>query len=338
MSKPRLLDRVRETLRVHHYSLRTEEAYIQWIKRYIFFHNKRHPEDMGEAEITAFLTHLAVDRHVTASTQNQALSALLFLYKKVLMMELAWLDDVVRAKRPSRLPVVLSKNEVMLLLNKLTGTNKLLGYLLYGTGMRIMETLRLRVGDIDFEYKQIIIRSGKGNKDRITVLPDRLITPLQKQLADAKVLHEQDLNNGYGRVHLPFALSRKYPNADREWIWQYVFPSGVLSRDPVSNRTGRHHLHEKNLQRAIKRAAVKSSFSKRVTTHTLRHCFATHMLENGADIRTVAAPAHPCARGIRTSLCSTELLGHKDVKTTQIYTHVLKRGTSGATSPLDAIH
>jgi integron integrase len=320
MSKPRLLDRVRDTLRVHHYSLRTEEAYIQWIKRYIFFHNKRHPEEMGEAEITAFLTHLAVDRHVAASTQNQALSALLFLYKKVLMLELEWLDNVVRAKRPLRLPVVLSKNEVMSLLKNLSGTNKLLGYLLYGTGMRIMEALRLRVGDIDFEYKHIVVRSGKGNKDRTTILPEILIKPLEKQLARARELHQQDLDNGYGCVYLPHALSRKYPHADSEWIWQYIFPSEKLSKDPVSERTGRHHLHEKNLQRAIKRATTNIGLCKRVTTHTLRHCFATHMLENGADIRTIQ-----------------ELLGHMDVKTTQIYTHVLKRGISGAISPLDSI-
>jgi integron integrase len=318
MSKPRLLDKVRETLRVHHYSLRTEDAYIQWIKRYIYFHNKQHPKDLGEAEITAFLTHLAVNRNVTPSTQNQALSALLFLYKKVLMQDLEWLDNVVRAKRPSRLPVVLSKSEIMLLLENLSGINKLLAYLLYGTGMRVMEALRLRVTDIDFEYKQIVIRSGKGNKDRTTILPEKLIAPLKKQLSHACELHQQDLANGFGRVHLPHALSRKLKHADREWLWQYVFPSEKLSQDPVSKRTGRHHLHEKNLQRAIKKAANKLAFSKRVTTHTLRHCFATHMLENGADIRTVQ-----------------ELLGHKDVKTTQIYTHVLKRDITGARSPLD---
>lgn len=320
MSKPRLMDRVRNTLRVHHYSLRTEKAYIQWIKRFIYFHNKRHPDELGEPEITDFLTYLAVKRNVAAATQNQALSALLFLYKKVLMLEIEWIENVVRAKRPSRLPTVLTKNEIMSLLSKLSGTNKLLGYLLYGTGMRLMEVLRLRVGDIDFEYKHIIIRSGKGNKDRTTLLPEKLIQPLHKQLARVKSLHEDDLSNGLGCVHLPHALSRKYRNADSEWIWQYVFPSGKLSQDPVSKRRGRHHLNEKNLQRAIKQAAAGLSLTKRVTTHTLRHSFATHMLENGADIRTIQ-----------------ELLGHKDVKTTQIYTHVLKTEISGARSPLDVL-
>jgi len=318
MSKPRLLDRVRDTLRVHHYSLRTEKAYIQWIKRFIYFHNKQHPDELGEAEITAFLTYLAVKRNVAAATQNQALSALLFLYKKVLMLDIEWIENVVRAKRPSRLPTVLTKHEVMLLLNKLSGTNKLLGYLLYGTGMRLMEVLRLRVGDIDFEYKHIVIRSGKGNKDRTTLLPEKLVKPIQKQLTRVKSLHQKDIKDGLGCVHLPHALSRKYANADREWIWQYVFPSDKLSQDPVSKRRGRQHLNEKNLQRAIKSAASRLSLTKRVTTHTLRHSFATHMLENGADIRTIQ-----------------ELLGHKDVKTTQIYTHVLKTEVSGARSPLD---
>ena len=320
MTQPRLLDQVRDNLRVHHYSLRTEDAYIQWIKRFIYFHNKRHPNDMGEPEITAFLTHLAVDRNVAASTQNQALSAILFLYKKVLKKELEWLDDVVRAKRPSRIPIVLDRDELKPLLNHLTGTNQLLGYLLYGTGMRIMEALRLRVGDIDFSYQQIIVRSGKGNKDRVTILPERLIPHLKRQLEKTRILHNQDLENGYGRVYLPHALSRKYPTADREWKWQYVFPSDNMSKDPVSGGTGRHHLHDKNLQRAIKSAAYKLDMSKRVTTHTLRHCFATHLLEDGYDIRTVQ-----------------ELLGHKDVKTTQIYTHVMKKGAKGVRSPVELL-
>ncbi len=320
MIQPRLIDQVRDALRVHHYSLRTEEAYIQWIRRFIYFHNKSHPKDLGEVEITAFLTHLAVNRNVSASTQNQALSAILFLYKKVLKQELEWLDDVVRAKRPTRIPVVLDRAEVKRLLNRLTGTNKLLAYLLYGTGMRMMEAIRLRVGDIDFSYHQIIVRSGKGNKDRVTVLPERLIPHLQVQLNKSRELHNQDLQNGYGRVYLPHALSRKYPAADREWKWQYVFPSNNMSKDPISGGVGRHHVHEKNLQRAIKSAAHALDMNKHVTTHTLRHCFATHLLEDGYDIRTVQ-----------------ELLGHKDVKTTQIYTHVMQKGAKGVRSPLEML-
>ena len=320
MTQPRLLDQVRDTLHIHHYSLRTEDVYIQWIKRFIYFHNKRHPKDMGEPEITAFLTHLAVTRNVSASAQNQALSAILFLYKKVLKQELEWIEDVVRAKRPSRIPTVLDRADVKKLLNALTGTNKLLGYLLYGTGMRILEALRLRVCDIDFSYQQIVVRSGKGNKDRVTVLPQRLIPHLQLQLKKSRALHNQDLLNGFGRVYLPHALSLKYPTADREWKWQYVFPSENMSKDPVSGGIGRHHLHEKNLQRAIKSAAHKLDMSKRVTTHTLRHCFATYLLEDGYDIRTVQ-----------------ELLGHKDVKTTQIYTHVMKKGAKGVRSLVETL-
>ena len=318
MKAPKLLDQVRDAIRVRHYSIRTEEAYLQWIKRYIFFHKKQHPLDMGEAEITAFLSHLAVDKHVSASTQNQALSALLFLYKEVLGVELDWLEDVVRAKRPQRLPVVLTVNEVRQILSLIPENNGLIARLMYGTGMRLMEAIRLRVKDINFEYRQITIRDGKGGKDRTTVLPDALIEELKGQLNKTRRLHETDLAEGYGCVYLPFALSRKYPNACREFAWQYVFPSMKRSRDPRSGEIRRHHLDEKNLQRAIKNAARKAGIAKPVSSHTLRHSFATHLLENGYDIRTIQ-----------------ELLGHKDVKTTMIYTHVVNRGGKGVKSPID---
>lgn len=318
MGRSRLLDQVRGILRIHHYSIRTEEVYIQWIKRFILFHNKRHPLEMGEHEVTTFLTHLAVDKHVSASTQNQALSALLFLYKKVLNLELEWLEDVVRAKRPKHLPVVLTKLEVMNVLDSMNGVNALAARLLYGTGMRLMEGLRLRVQDIDFGHQQVIVRSGKGDKDRVTPLPESLTKDLKRQIEYVKKLHKSDLEEGFGRVHLPYALDRKYPNAGIELIWQYVFPSAQRSKDPRSGETGRHHLDDKNIGRAIRNTARKVGLQKRVTSHTLRHCFATHLLENGYDIRTVQ-----------------ELLGHKDVKTTMIYTHVLNRGGRGVRSPLD---
>lgn len=270
MPKPRLLDRVRRELRVRHYSIRTEETYIQWIKRFIFFHNKRHPSEMAEPEVTAFLTWLATDRKVSASTQNQALSALLFLYKSVLGVQLEWLDSVVRARQSRHVPVVLTKHEIRALLSRIKGSNKLLAHLLYGTGMRISEALRLRVLDIDFGYHQIVIRSGKGAKDRITVLPDRLVQPLQHQLDYARRLHDSDLEEGYGSVYLPFALESKYPNAHTEWRWQYVFPSRNRSADPRSGIVRRHHLHQKNLQRALRKAALEAHLNKRITTHTLR--------------------------------------------------------------------
>ena len=301
MKSPRLMDQVRQAIRLRHYSLRTEEAYTQWIRRYIYFHNKRHPADMAEPEITAFLSHLATDKHVAASIQNQALSALLFLYKEVLKLDLDWLNDIVRAKRPVRVPVVLSKEQVGKLLSGLEGKNKLVAQLLYGSGMRLMEGLRLRVGDIDFDYEKIIVRNGKGGKDRATVLPSTLIKPLISHLDETRILFQRDRESGCRGVFLPHALGRKYPKAEYEWSWQYVFPSGNLSKDPRSGIVRRHHLCEKNLQRAIKRVAYRLQFSKRVTTHTLRYSFATHLLESGADIRTVQ-----------------ELLGHKDVKTTQI--------------------
>lgn len=318
MENPRLLDQVRDALRVRHYSLRTEASYLQWIKRFILFHKKRHPRDMGEQEITAFLTHLAVDKNVAASTQNQALSAILFLYKEVLKLEIAWLDNVIRAKRSVRVPEVLSSDQVRRLLGQLDGVHQLVARLLYGTGMRLMEGIRLRVQDVDFHYRQITVRDGKGGKDRVTVLPDVLLQPLNAHLARVKDLHKKDLAEGFGRVYLPHALAEKYQNAAREWPWQYVFPAPTRSTDPISGEVRRHHLCEQNLQRAIKQAASDLGFSNRVRTHTLRHSFATHLLESGQDIRTVQ-----------------ELLGHSDVKTTMIYTHVLQRGGRGVRSPLD---
>jgi len=318
MKKSPLLEQVRDQMRVRRYSLRTEESYIHWIKRFILFHGKRHPAEMGEQEITAFLTHLAVAKNVAGSTQNQALAAILFLYKQVLNQELQWMDGIVRAKRPAHIPEVLSPNEVKALLKQLAGVHQLLARLLYGTGMRLMEGIRLRVRDINFEYRQITVRSGKGEKDRVTVLPDSLVNPLQVHLARVRAMHRQDIEDGYGHVYLPYALERKYKNASREWGWQHVFPSGKRSEDPVSHAIRRHHLDEKNLQRAIKQAAARLGYPGKVTSHTFRHCFATHLLESGQDIRTVQ-----------------ELLGHSDVKTTMIYTHVLKRGGRGVRSPLD---
>lgn len=320
MDKPRLLDQVRDAIRLRHYSFRTEETYIQWIKRFILFHSKRHPLEMGEQEITAFLTHLAVEKHVAPSTQNQALAAILFLYKEVLERELDWMDDIVRAKRAERIPEVLSPEQVRRLIDQMKGTYQLMARLLYGTGMRLMETVRLRVRDMDFHYRQITVRSGKGNKDRVTVLPGSLLEPLEAHLARVKALHDKDLAEGFGHVYLPYALARKYPNAEREWGWQYVFPAFARSRDPRSGAVRRHHVFEQNLQRAIKQAVVNLGLPGRVSTHTLRHSFATHLLENGSDIRTVQ-----------------ELLGHSDVSTTMIYTHVLNRGGKGVVSPLDRL-
>ena len=318
MGRSRLLDQMREILRLHHYSIRTEEAYLDWVKRYILFHSKRHPSEMGEREVTAFLTDLAVNKHVSASTQNQALSAILFLYKRVLNQQLAWLEGVVRAKRQRNLPVVLTKEEVMRVLDSMTGTNALIARLLYGTGMRLMEGLRLRVHDVDFARREIVVRSGKGGKDRVTTLPGVLVPELKKQLNHVKRVHEVDLDEGFGRVYLPFALDRKYPHAGIQLGWQYLFPSQNRSTDPRTGNIARHHWHDKNVGRSIRNAARRVGIYKRVSSHTLRHCFATHLLENGYDIRTVQ-----------------ELLGHKDVKTTMIYTHVLNRGGRGVKSPLD---
>jgi integron integrase len=318
-TQPKLLDRVRDRLRYKQYSPRTEEAYIHWIKRFIFFHGKRHPEQMNGPEVEAFLTHLAKKERVAAATQDQAMSALLFLYKEIIQKELPWLDGVERPKRPARLPVVLTESEVRALLAKLEGTRWLMVSLLYGTGMRLLECLRLRVKDVDFEMRQITIRAGKGDRDRVTMLPGSLIEPLRDHLVRVKALHEADLKDGYGEVSLPFALARKYPSAGRSWPWQYVFPSGKLSVDPLSGKLRRHHVDEKSLQRTVRFAARAARIGKPVSPHVLRHSFATHLLQAGYDIRTVQ-----------------ELLGHKDVSTTMIYTHVLNKGGRGVKSPLDS--
>jgi len=315
---PKLLDQVRDRLRVKHYSLRTEQSYVGWIKRYIFFHGKRHPKDMGAEEIEAFLTHLAVAGKVAASTQNLAKSALLFLYREVLEIQLPWLDNITQAKTPKRLPVVLTVSEVQAVLSRLSGTHALIASLLYGGGMRLMEAVRLRVKDVDFARHEILVREGKGFKDRVTMLPEAVIAPLKAHLAKVKALHDEDLAQGYGEVYLPFALEKKYPNAGREWGWQYVFPSKNLSVDPYSGKIRRHHVDEKGVQRAVKQAVRDAELTKPATPHTLRHSFATHLLQSGYDIRTVQ-----------------ELLGHSDVSTTMIYTHVLNKGGRGVVSPLD---
>lgn len=319
-SSPKLLDQVRGKIRLKHYSLRTEQTYSDWIRRFIRFHDKRHPREMGAAEVEAFLTHLAVEGKVAASTQNQAKSALLFLYKEVLESELPWLDNVEQAKTPKRLPVVLTRAEVQALLTRLEGTHWLLASLLYGAGLRLMECLRLRVKDIDFSRKEILVRDGKGFKDRVTMLPVALVQPLRTHLERVRELHRQDIADGFGAVYLPYALERKYPTAAREWIWQYLFPSAKRSVDPRSGETRRHHVQDQALQRAIKQAVRDADLTKPATPHTLRHSFATHLLEGGYDIRTVQ-----------------ELLGHSDVSTTMIYTHVLNKGGHGVASPLDGI-
>jgi integron integrase len=316
--KPKLLDQVRDVIRRKHYSIRTEQAYIDWIKRFIIYHGKRHPGEMGEEEVVEFLTHLARDIDVAASTQNQALSALLFLYKEVLKHEIGWLEKVERAKKPPKLPVVLSLAEVKRIFGYLHGVPKLMAGLLYGSGLRLMECVRLRIKDVDFELAQITVRDAKGGKDRITMLSLNLSEPLRRHLVRVKAQHEQDLEDGYGSVHLPFALSRKLPNAAREWAWQYVFPSSRISVDPLTGRKQRHHVAEGILQNALKRAVDAAGIVKRANCHSLRHSFATHLLSKGYDIRTVQ-----------------ELLGHKDVSTTMIYTHVLNRPGLGVKSPLD---
>ena len=316
---PKLLDQVRDRIRVKHYSIRTETQYVQWIKRFILFNGKRHPRDMGAQEIEAFLTHLAVEGNVAAATQNQALSAILFLYREVLGMELPWLDKIVRAKRPQRLPVVLTKQEVRSVLEQMSGVYGLMAAMLYGTGMRLMECVRLRVKDVDFERSEILIRDGKGAKDRVTMLPDSVVANLQAHLKWRRSVFNEDKRQGKAAVYLPDALARKYPNAPTEWGWQYVFPSGSFSVDPRNGVERRHHLDEKLLQRAMKRAVQAAGIVKPATPHTLRHSFATHLLTSGYDIRTVQ-----------------ELLGHKDVATTMIYTHVLNKGGRGVVSPLDA--
>jgi integron integrase len=315
---PRLLDQVRARLRLKHYSVRTEQAYVGWIRRFILATGKRHPREMGASEVEGFLSTLAVEGQVAAGTQNQALSALLFLYKEVLGVELPWMETVVRAKRPQRVPVVLSRDEVDRLLAMMDGRFGLMASLLYGSGMRLMECVRLRVKDVDFELNQICVRDGKGGKDRHVPLPRRLRDALQAQMERVRLIHQQDLTSGLGAVWLPHALARKYPSAPREPGWQYLFPSDRLSRDPRDGERRRHHVDEAGLQRAVRNARLKAGIVKPATCHTLRHSFATHLLEAGQDIRTIQ-----------------ELLGHKDVATTQIYTHVLNRGGHGVLSPLD---
>lgn len=303
---------------MRHLSIRTEQAYVQWIRRYLRFHHMRHPREMGEVEIRAFISDLAVTRSIAASTQTVALSALLFLYRDVLKQELPYVSNIERAKKPKRLPVVFSRDEAKRLLAHLEGTHWLVAGLLYGSGLRLMECLRLRVKDIDFTYAQLIVRDGKGEKDRITMLPGSLKQQLMRHLQRVKLLHEDDLAAGYGEVFLPYALARKYPNAPKDWGWQYVFPAAARSIDPRSGNERRHHVSDTSIQKAMKKAMHKAGIAKHASCHTFRHSFATHLLEQGYDIRTIQ-----------------DLLGHKDVRTTMIYTHVLNRGGKGVLSPLD---
>ena len=317
-SRPRLLDRVRDALRARHSSRRTEKSYVAWIRRYIVFHGKRHPAEMGAVEVTQFLSSLAQQDHVAASTQNQALSALLFLYRQVLQVEMPWLDNVVRAKLSERLPVVLTREEIRAVIRELQGPPRLMAILLYGAGLRLLECARLRVKDVDFATNQIIVRAGKGDRDRVTMLPAVVKPDLVRHVEMVRRQHEADLRHGAGWVELPWALARKYPNAGREWAWQWVFPVTRIYVDRETGQRRRHHLHESVLQRAVKEAVRRAGIAKRATCHTFRHSFATHLLEDNHDIRTVQ-----------------ELLGHRDVSTTMIYTHVLNRGPGGVRSPAD---
>ena len=317
-AKPKLLDVVREKLRAKHYSYRTEQQYVTWIRRFILYSDKRHPAQMSAPDVARYLTHLAVERYVSASTQNQALAAILFLYREVLDVNLPWLDNVVRARMPQHVPVVLSRREVQALIAQLDGMLHLIAQLLYGSGLRLMEALRLRVKDVEFEYSQIVVRDGKGQKDRVTILPDGAAAALRSHLQTVRAQHLRALQRGYGGVELPHALAQKYPGAHLDWGWQYIFPAAQPSRDPRSDTVRRHHLHERTVQRAVRVAARRIGIDKPIGPHTLRHCFATHLLERGYDIRTVQ-----------------ELMGHADVRTTQIYTHVMKKGAGAVKSPLD---
>jgi integron integrase len=318
--KPKLLDQVRLAICTRHYSIRTEEAYVQWIKRFILFHHKRHPKEMGADEVSQFLSDLAVQRHVAASTQNQALSAILFLYQEVLKQDIGWIDDVVRAKKAKKLPVVLTREEVKAVVSILSGSKWVMANLLYGSGLRLMECIRLRVKDVDFSYNHIVVRDGKGDKDRVTMLPLNVKNLLHRHLQEVKRLHERDLTEGFGSVYLPYSLERKYPHVNREWGWQYVFPSAKRSIDPRTGAERRHHISPLVLQRAVREAIRQTGLTKAASCHTFRHSFATHLLEAGYDIRTVQ-----------------ELLGHRDVSTTMIYTHVLNRGGRGVQSPADLL-
>lgn len=317
---PKLLDQVRTTCRRLHYSLHTERAYVRWIKRFVLFHGTVHPLQLGAQDVEAFLNHLAVDRKVAASTQNQALNALIFLYRRVLKMDLGEMERIERPSRRRNLPMVLTREEVRAVLDNIRGANRLVALLLYGSGLRLSEALRLRVKDFDFDYGQVFVRNGKGGKDRRSMLPARLHEDLRRHLRKVKIVHEEDSAQGYGRVYLPNALARKYPHAAEQWKWQYAFPSTKRSIDPRTGVERRHHRSSSAVQRAIKRAVVRTRITKRVTCHTFRHSFATHLIESGYDIRTVQ-----------------ELLGHKDVRTTMIYTHVLNKGGRGVTSPLDTL-
>jgi integron integrase len=319
-TRPRLLDAVREAIRTRHYSPRTADAYVFWIRRFILFHGKRHPRELAEPEIAQFLTHLAVERHVSASTQTQALCALLFLYRVVLGLQLVHVDELVRAKRPARLPVVLTRTEVRGLLAEMYGTPQLVASLLYGSGLRLLECLQLRVKDCDLERREIIVRDGKGQKDRVTMVPQSLVPPLAFHLRQVRELHEADVRRGHGSVALPDALARKYPKAAWEFAWQWVFPATRTYWAADVGQRRRHHLHETVIQRAIREATLRAGLTKRASCHTLRHSFATHLLEDHYDIRTIQ-----------------ELLGHRDVATTMIYTHVLNRGGHGVRSPLDGL-
>ena len=318
MPKSQLLNQMRDAIRRKHYSIRTEETYVDWIKKFIFYHNKKHPYKLNEKDISQFLTHLAVNKNVAASTQNQALSAILFLYKEVLQIEIKTLPNSVRAKRPAKLPVVFTSDEVGKILGHLSGVQWLMASIMYGAGLRLMVCVRLRVKDVDFGYIQITVRDGKGQKDRVTMIPQKLVQPLQEHIDKVKYLHTKDIEDGFGEVYLPFALARKYPNANRELKWQYVFPAKNRSKDPQSNNMYRHHIIESTIQKAVKQAIRNANIQKQGSCHTLRHSFATHLLENGYNIRTVQ-----------------ELLGHRDVRTTMIYTHVLNKGGLAVRSALD---
>jgi integron integrase len=317
-TRPGLFAVARERMRTRHFSLRTEKAYLQWLHRYVEFHHRRHPRELGAAEVGQFLSYLAVRRKVGAATQNQALQAILFLYRHVLEIELPWLQGVTRAAAPRRLPVVLSRDEVRALLAQLQGTQWLVASLLYGSGLRLMEALRLRVKDVALERGELIVRGGKGDKDRVTVLPAALDVAVRAHLARLHEWYEDERRRGAPGVSLPQALARKFPQAGTRWGWQYLFPAAALCRDPFTRLPARHHLHEKNIQRAVAGAVRKAGIEQPASCHTLRHCFATHLLEDGYDIRTVQ-----------------ELLGHSDLKTTMVYTHVMTKGAGGVRSPLD---
>ena len=317
-NSPRLLVQVKNAIQVRHYSIRTEQAYVRWIKNYIYFHNKKHPNEMGDEEITAYLSHLASTKNVSAATQNQALNALVFLYRKVLEIEVGVFKDLVRAKRPKRLPVVLSHDEALDVLSNINGMPWVMASLLYGSGLRVMECVRLRIKDIDYKFKQITVRDGKGKKDRITLLPESLIEPLKEAIEHANNIHKFDLSEGFGEVYLPYALARKYPNAPIETGWQYIFPASKRSIDPRSNIERRHHISESVVQKAVKKAVRNTDIVKPASCHTFRHSFATRLIEKGTDIRTVQ-----------------ELLGHENVSTTEIYTHVLNINKRAVLSPVD---